>query len=674
MDRRRRYRAADDSAFAHLLHRRQLAGFDLQAMEPFHVCDVYLDTGEAALLAQGLILRLREREGDVAAALRHIDADEALITAEMPGMPLGEHVELPHGELRDAVWRYTGGAALQAVIRLRQYRTPRALYDAERLVAVACLDVVADQTRSGHPVLSNEVEVELGSEGVPEDLSRLEEALLAMGLQPDPYTKFARAFYRRALHERDRVWLLPAERAALEALAASQAAVGSMRAAAILMASAGEDDREISRRVGLAPSRVRHWREMFRVERLRIFDAASFGAPVVEAWQPELTFAVVDEPGGRVRLEIERDDRLDFDEAIERIFHAVGQEEGGSAGASPGPAAAPDAVEQGVVEEVAGDGAVVPPIATAPEAGSDIPSSPESEAASVELDQDLREWAAAALHRAAEDLDEAARLHEAGALGAAIEATRRCDDLLHVHLLLGSEVDAPVDDRYPEVAALRAALVLVDRVAVAADAAGVWAAEAASPEERLAFALARMVWNVERRALVAGGGPEPPMAERLRGLAGSARAAALEAEHRHDGPRAQLRDMLGSATWRQYERLRQLLREDDPAASAEALARHAELLARSVALLPEPRCEPVLERLREALQDLSACLALRRRLTSFADDWLEPGGLVPIDAVTSAREQLDGRLEGATSRLGAAAAELAGREFRIELARALASI
>lgn len=275
------YLAPDTDRFAALMQRRSLAGLHFEPMPPLKVRDRYLDTERAALLAAGYALRLREQDGATLATLRALDGRGDGVS-ERFGPAKGN--ALPAGRVRTAVEVLVGSEALGPLLVLRQYRTPRAVYDGVRLVGVLSLDVVTDDS-AGAPESWHEVEVEQARSGTPEDLRRLDAELREQALVPVLRSKFERALLRLGRAADGPLHLLPDERAALEALRSSGSSVERRRAEVILLAADGLPTRAVSYRASLSPSRVRHWKHAFRHERMQVFDMAEpeRNAPTVPA-------------------------------------------------------------------------------------------------------------------------------------------------------------------------------------------------------------------------------------------------------------------------------------------------------------------------------------------------------------------------------------------------------
>jgi inorganic triphosphatase YgiF len=274
---------------------RSLGDLALEPMPPLEVHDRYLDTEDGLLLREGVFLRFREHGGVVTVSLRAAEGEsgEEIAHARYRGSLRLEsgRLALPDGGLREALQARIGSNPLSLILHFKQIRTPRALYDGSRLAAVVSLDVVVDQTGPSAELVSNEVEVEVVPGGTPADLAHVDAQLRALGFHADPFSKFERGILRRGA-EGGSLYLLPREREALESLAASLSAIERRRAQVILFASEGFETREISQKVSLSPSRVRHWCHAFRHERMRVFDESAPEPALDELEEPLQPFEV----------------------------------------------------------------------------------------------------------------------------------------------------------------------------------------------------------------------------------------------------------------------------------------------------------------------------------------------------------------------------------------------
>ena len=273
----RTYVAQRLGAFAGLLHAPALAGYRLQTLQTVSVRDYYFDTADGELLRQGMCLRVREQEGERKALLRSVRSgdDGRAVEAELAG-PHTDVLSPPRGPLHEALEDLVGGSApgqvepLAPLLRLRQYRTPRVAHDGTRLVGLLSFDVVVLELPDG-PHASNELDVEMADEGREEDLVTMDPFLRSAGLMPVERSKFERGVVRLPRSLTEPIFLLPDEREALESLAESENSLHRRRAHVLLLDARGFRSSTIAQQVGLSTARVRHWKQLFREQRMDVF-------------------------------------------------------------------------------------------------------------------------------------------------------------------------------------------------------------------------------------------------------------------------------------------------------------------------------------------------------------------------------------------------------------------
>jgi hypothetical protein len=662
VDTRRRYRSPDAEAFAALMKQRGVAGYLAEPMPPLEVRDRYLDTEDAALLREGLLLRVREHNGAFSASLRPAEGEgvEEIAQAryQEPLSLEGEDLHLPPGALREAVEAHAGDRPLRLLLHLHQYRTPRALYDGDRLAGVLSLDVVSDETVAEQGEVANEVEAELVQGGLPTDLRRLDAELQRLGFAPDALSKFERGLLRRGRGEDAPLYLLPRERALLVGLRDSESAVERRRAEVILLAARGEGTREISRAVGLSPSRVRHWRAAFRQERLGVFD--------VDTPEPELE----EEPDS---------DRPAFH--VTEVLSAVALDDE----TSPEPAA--DAQE----DEPASDPFAETPLPEAPAEGDsergdtalweaegaeafeatpepsgeetsdeEEPSDEEPEGPAYGAETPAELVVAESMGAAAVSLDYDAALSPDApveAVASALEACARVLRLFRTHRPLLPEVAATLADQAEGLYRTLAEVASVDRAIAALGA-----------PESLAPALARTVWVVERRQTLAAleeSGGLPALADEATRLAQDLQ------DHAAEGSGTPLRYVYGEWVWAHFSAVRR--HETDPP-DLDRLRESLLALEGVLALVPGPRSREALGHLRPlraTLTDYLHAHDLARRLDRFVESWAEPGGVDP-GPLAALRDSAHERAAGGN--LPALLAALAAPATRDAIGRAAAAL
>jgi len=708
VDTRRRYRAPDADAFAALMQRRSLAGYLVEPMPPIEVRDRYLDTEEAALLRAALLLRLRDHDGTVTASLRVAEGEsgEEHAHARFPEPPADHEgvPELPEGAFREAVEAHTGGRTLDVLLHLHQFRAPRALYDGDRLAGVLSLDVVSDETGGEAGAVSNEVEVELVQGGLPADLRRLDAQLQHLGFAADPFNKFERGLLRRGLSDDARLYLLPRERAALEGLRASDSAVERRRAETILLAADGEGTREISRLVGLSPSRVRHWRAAFRQERLLVFDADADGpahqddteGPLLPFQVTEVLSAVAFEPDEEpaVPSPQEGDTAEPADPLAEGEWFDLGGivagPESPEAGLPAPDAAAPEAPlaadsDEGAPEpDATSEAEDSPPDGPPPQeatqeprtAGEAVPPAGEEHApeeSEEEPEFAVGEHPVALVAAAALDERAAALAAAARALGpdasrtTVLDAHTAASGLAESLSLFREHLPAdPTEDL------LRALAEVGDLLARASER---FAAEAALPSgDALPVAMARAVWAVERRRFLEGLSAEASPAELADRAEALANQLASETESEATPP---FRHVLGPFVWERFARARAA---GDAfvggAAEAGVLSEALRDLEHVLAYVPGERghiARRLMVRTGEALSRVLRAHAIADHAGWIAEDWLRPAGADP-EPLHELRRQALHEAEQATHAFAAVWAEATGRSTRDLIGRAAAAL
>ncbi len=258
--------------FADLIAVSDLGGFRLSPLAPLRVRDQYWDTADNELLRSGLSLRVRDQGGTRTAALRPVGPDGDRVADAALGPEDGAPVlVLPPGPLADAVAERIGADTLRPLLALRQYRTPRIAYDAARPALLVSLDVVVYEV-PGAQVVSNEVEVEVTSQGGPDDVARLDAALQGFDLAAVPRSKLERGLLRLPRTLAEPVLLLPDERTAVERLAERGDPAQRRRARVLLLDARGYRADTVASQTGLSTTRVRHWKEQFLEHRLAVFE------------------------------------------------------------------------------------------------------------------------------------------------------------------------------------------------------------------------------------------------------------------------------------------------------------------------------------------------------------------------------------------------------------------
>ena len=256
----------------------EIGGVKLEPRPPVRTHDRYYDTETGDLLRQNLALRVREQGGQRTAGLRTVDGRDRALPDDLDLLGAdgqGRDLVLPPGALAAAVREVAGDAALEPLLSLRQYRTPRVARDGEAVLGGLSFDVVVYEV-PGSRVVSNEVEVH--------DRGGLLDALAPVfdeqGLEPAQRSTFARALLRHPRTLGQPVLLLPDEARALEHAAAQGDTGVRRRAAVALLDARGFRPDTIAAQTGMSMARVKHWRQRFREVRLGVLEPEPSPAPV----------------------------------------------------------------------------------------------------------------------------------------------------------------------------------------------------------------------------------------------------------------------------------------------------------------------------------------------------------------------------------------------------------
>lgn len=295
----RTYVAQRLGAFAGLLKASDLAGFRLEPHAPFSIRDRYFDTDDGELLRRGMSLRVREQEGERRALIRPVRPGDAGPTLEVALEPSGRVEALE--PLRNVLLEITGATeppVLHPLLSLRQYRTPRAAYDGDRLVGLLSFDVVVFELPDG-PHASNELDIELAAAGEASDFEALDPILRAEGLRLVERTKMERGIEQLPRRLTEPLLLLPHEREALDEVIMGGDPVHQRRARVLLLDARGFKSSTIANQLGLSTARVRHWKQLFREQRLDVFEGAIAKATAAPAYTvSELVTGADDSFGG----------------------------------------------------------------------------------------------------------------------------------------------------------------------------------------------------------------------------------------------------------------------------------------------------------------------------------------------------------------------------------------
>lgn len=280
------YVARTPASFSALLQTAEIGGLRLQPFAPVSVRDEFFDTPTGDLLAEGLMLRVREQGGARTASLRRLrEGAGEVLPADVRFKDTNDHRLVPPGAFAEALRERVGSAPLGRVLALRQKRTARVGMDGDRPVALFSFDVVVYDL-PGDPHVTNEVEVEPLGEATGGEIRRVHEDIVARGLVPEAASKYERGLVRLPRSLRHAVLLTPDERDALEQVARTGSPLLQRRARVVLLDARGLRPDTIAAQTGLSTARVRHWRLRFREERLGILADARDPMPSSPASGP----------------------------------------------------------------------------------------------------------------------------------------------------------------------------------------------------------------------------------------------------------------------------------------------------------------------------------------------------------------------------------------------------
>jgi triphosphatase len=190
----------DEATLHRLLEMRELGGFRLEPGPTRQVSDSYRDTAERAIRRGGYVCRIRRQDDEQIATLKGLGRAEGAVheRAEYDVvLDAGEApADWPASPARKLALTLSQGEPLVELFCLSQQRYTRTVHAAvstsegDRQVAELSLDVVemhiGDDTRT-----TFEVEVELASDGTPDDLALMVADLRdKWQLQPQPRSKF----------------------------------------------------------------------------------------------------------------------------------------------------------------------------------------------------------------------------------------------------------------------------------------------------------------------------------------------------------------------------------------------------------------------------------------------------------------------------------------------------
>ena len=276
-----KYIVRRSGAFSAVLAATVMDRYRLEPLASEQIRDTYLDTEAGDLLSQAYVLRIRKHNDYTQATLKSLGGAEGPLHRRIEiesiiDRALDEEgrLDLPDGPLKEVLDRLIGGNALFPLLHLRQYRSPRVVFDGNRLVGVLSLDVIATETEIG-PDVSHQIEVELAKDGREADIYRLDPILKEKGMEPADTSKFERSLILLQRNPSTPIRLLPNERAVLQRYQEKGTPLFRRRARVVFLSARGLNPLTVASKVGLSLRRTEHWIDAFRRQRMAIFEDAT---------------------------------------------------------------------------------------------------------------------------------------------------------------------------------------------------------------------------------------------------------------------------------------------------------------------------------------------------------------------------------------------------------------
>jgi CHAD domain-containing protein/uncharacterized protein YjbK len=197
-----KYIVPDGAAFARLQETDRLGPYRRDELVVKQAHDRYLDTPDRRFYHEQWALRLREVDGGLLLTLKGLGgapngATHARDELEIPVQSL-DAATWPRGEARELAMAIMGDQPLVDLVSLDQMRYVACLRKGKRQVAEWSLDDVTFPGPEG-PLQAYELEIELGADGRPGDLAKLEQRLVReFRLTPQKLSKLERALRLRA--------------------------------------------------------------------------------------------------------------------------------------------------------------------------------------------------------------------------------------------------------------------------------------------------------------------------------------------------------------------------------------------------------------------------------------------------------------------------------------------
>ncbi len=270
-----KFLVTEETDFQALENLSGLASYALSKPEIQEIEDIFLDTEGRDIMTAGYYLRIRKAYGE----------DGRWVTIKsLGGFESGTHrreeyvsflpeklsvLECPDFRIRNMIFEFTAGLSLLPLLSLKQKRIIRQVEKGKKIVAETYLDRV-NLKSEGREKQYNEFEVELKSEGTPEDLETIRSFLLEhYNLTENPFSKFERAFlFMEDLPEKT---LLSLKERAFCAQLADQKNVYGKKAKILLALDKGQTCEELSSLLKIHKTEIETLYLKFEKKRLSIF-------------------------------------------------------------------------------------------------------------------------------------------------------------------------------------------------------------------------------------------------------------------------------------------------------------------------------------------------------------------------------------------------------------------
>lgn len=275
-----KFLVTEEADFQALENLSGLASYALSEAKLQQIEDIFFDTADKAIMATGYYLRVRKEYGEngrwvTIKSLGGFESGTHRREEYVSFLPEGMSVlECPDSRIRNMIFEFTAGLELFPLLSLTQKRVIRKVKTGKRIIAEIYLDRVNLKSK-GREKLYNEFEVELKSEGTPEELEAIRSFLLKYyNLTESLFSKFERAFlFMEGLPEK--TFMSLRERAFCAQLAAQKNVYGK-QAKIIMELDKRQNCKELSVLLKVPQTEIEALYSKFEKERLSIFPFTTY--------------------------------------------------------------------------------------------------------------------------------------------------------------------------------------------------------------------------------------------------------------------------------------------------------------------------------------------------------------------------------------------------------------